>query len=202
MLYLVTDRSLSLGRSLVEIVQSAAQGGVTMVQLREKEITSREFVELGRAVHSVLQPFGIPLIINDRADIAMIIGAQGLHIGQSDILYQDARALMGAEAIIGLSVENTEQALQCVDWGLDYIAVSPVFGTPTKCDTAPELGLDGLRRIKQMARCPVVAIGGINHSNIAQVVCAGADSVAVVSAICSASDPQLATRELLSLCQI
>lgn len=202
MLYLVTDRSLSLGRSLVEIVQSAAQGGVTMVQLREKEITSREFVELGRAVHSVLQPFGIPLIINDRADIAMIIGAQGLHIGQSDILYQDARALMGAQAIIGLSVENTEQTLQCVDWGLDYIAVSPVFGTPTKCDTAPELGLDGLRRIKQMARCPVVAIGGINRSNIAQVVRSGADSVAVVSAICSAEDPRKAARELLSLCQI
>lgn len=199
MLYLVTDRSLSLGRSLIDIVDAAAQGGVQMVQLREKDITSREFVSLGRAVHKVLLQYKIPLIINDRADIAMIIGAQGLHIGQSDISYVDARQLMGNQAIIGLSVENCKQAVECRSWGVDYIAASPIFATPTKMDTAPALGLEGLRMVRQTVNCQVVAIGGINNSNIQEVMRAGADSVAVVSAICSAPDPLQATKNLIKI---
>lgn len=199
MLYLVTDRSLSLGRSLVDIVRAAAQGGVTMVQLREKEITSREFVELAQAVHEITIEYNIPLIINDRADIAQIVGAEGLHIGQSDIRYADARRLMGNDAIIGLSIENTKQAIECRDWGVNYIGASPIFSTPTKTDTAPALGLDGLRELCKIVDCPIVAIGGINKQNIKEVIHAGADSVAVVSAICSAAHPLSATKELLRL---
>lgn len=200
MLYLVTDRSLSLGRSILDIIEAAARAGAGMVQLREKDVSSREFVELARAARQVLSRYdNIPLIINDRADIALLCGAQGLHIGQSDIHYRDARQLMGGEAIIGLSVESVDQALECRDWGVDYVGASPVFGTPTKTDTAPALGLDGLRALRAVVSCPIVAIGGINMGNIRQVLAAGADSIAVVSAICSASDPYLAAREFVNV---
>lgn len=198
--YLVTDRALCLGRSLLDVVAQAAMGGdLCAVQLREKHIASREFVTLGRAMISMLKPYGIPLIINDRADIAQIIGAQGLHIGQSDILYQDARALLGPQSIIGLSIETPEQLTECRNWGLDYIGASPIFGTPTKTDTAQPLGLSGLKQLRTLTTMPIAAIGGINASNCRQVIEAGADSVAVVSAICSALDPKQAVVELNSL---
>ncbi len=200
-LYIVTDRILSLGRPLTEIVRAAVEGGATMVQLREKECDTRQFIELGRTIHALTQAAGIPLIINDRADIALAVGAEGLHIGQHDMAYADARRIMGQEAIIGLSVENEEQAQECLSFdGLDYIGASPVFSTPTKTDTAPALGLDGLRNIRHRVgpEMPVVAIGGINLSNIRDVIRAGADGAAVVSAICSAASPAGATAELLS----
>lgn len=200
-LYLVTDRSLSLGRSLLDIVSAAIQGGVTMVQLREKECDTREFIELGRAVHTLTNATGIPLIINDRADIAQVIGAEGLHIGQHDMEYADARHLLGQEAIIGLSVENGEQAHACLSLdGLDYIGASPVFSTPTKTDTAPALGLEGVRRVRNIigTDLPMVAIGGIKLSNIQDIIDSGADGVAVVSAICSAQNPTEATASLLA----
>lgn len=199
-LYLVTDRALSQGRPLAEIVRAAAAGGATMVQLREKECDTREFVELGRALHDLLKPLGIPLIVNDRADIARVIEAEGLHIGQHDMTYADARGVLGPEAIIGLSVENEEQARECLSFaGLDYIGASPVFATPTKTDTAQALGLEGLQRLRRIVgpEMPMVAIGGINRSNIQDIIRSGADGVAVVSAICSAPDPEAAARALL-----
>lgn len=198
-LYLVTDRALSLGRPLTEIVAAAVRGGVTMVQLREKECDTREFTELGRAIHALLQPLGIPLIINDRADIAQVIGAEGLHIGQHDMTYPDARRLLGSEAIIGLSVENDRQACECLSYtDLDYIGASPIYATPTKTDTAEALGLTGLQNIRQIVgeSLPIVAIGGIHADNIQPIIRAGADGVAVVSAICSAPSPETAAREL------
>lgn len=201
-LYLVTDRSLSLGRSLLEVVAGAVRSGVTMVQLREKEADTREFIELGQAIKAILHPAGIPLIINDRADIALVIGADGLHIGQQDMTYGDARRLLGPEAIIGISIENEVQARECLLFsGLDYIGASPVFATPTKRDTAPALGLAGLRTIRDIVgpQLPIVAIGGIHLTNIQDIIHAGADGVAVVSAICSAPDPAQATRELLAV---
>lgn len=197
--YLVTDRALCMGRDVLDVVASAARGGLCAVQLREKQVASRDFVTLGRAMVELLTPLGIPLIINDRADIAQIIGAQGLHIGQSDIHYRDARALLGPGAIIGLSIETSAQAIECRDWGLDYIGASPIFGTPTKTDTAEPLGLDRLRQLRSLTTTPIVAIGGLNSSNCRQVIDAGADSVAVVSAICSAPDPEAATKELNTL---
>lgn len=198
-LYLVTDRALSLGRPLTEIVAAAVRGGVTMVQLREKECDTREFIELGRTLHALLRPAGIPLIINDRADIAQVIGAEGLHIGQHDMTYPDARRLLGSEAIIGLSVENDRQAHECLQFtGLDYIGASPIYATPTKTDTAEALGLKGLQNIRQILgeSLPIVAIGGIHTDNIQPIIRAGADGVAVVSAICSAPSPEAAAREL------
>lgn len=200
-LYLVTDRGLSLGRPLLEIVSAAVLGGVTMVQLREKGCETREFVELGRAVHELLRTTDIPLIINDRADIAMVIGAEGVHIGQHDMSYDDTRRLLGPEAIIGLSIENETQARECLSLdGLDYIGASPVFSTPTKTDTAPALGFEGLQRIRHIVGpdMPMVAIGGINHSNIQDIIQTGTDGVAVVSAICSAPNPTDAAKKLLS----
>lgn len=201
MIYLVTDRALCLGRDITEVVASAVRGGASMVQLREKDLCSRDFVELGRAVLHELEPYGVPLIINDRADIAQIIHAQGLHIGQGDLSYADARELLGADAIIGLSIENIEQAHQSAHWDLDYVAASPVFATSTKTDTAPALGLEGVRTLRQIFSCHITAIGGINLANIAEVTAAGADSVALVSAICSAEDPCEITKQLLEKCQ-
>lgn len=200
-LYLVTDRSLWLGRPLPDIVSAAIQGGVTMVQLREKECDTRDFIELGRAVHDLTSRAGIQLIINDRADIAQVIGAEGLHIGQHDMSYEDARRLLGPAAIIGLSVENEKQAQECLSFsGLDYIGASPVFATPTKTDTAAALGLRGISRLRNIVGddLPMVAIGGINLSNIPDIIHAGADGVAVVSAICSAENPAEATASLLA----
>lgn len=195
-LYLVTDRPLSLGRPLEEIVEGAVAGGVTMVQLREKDAPTGEFVALAKRLKAVLAPLGIPLIINDRVDVALAADADGVHIGQSDMPYEDARRLLGAEKIIGLSVENFEDLERANALDIDYVGISPVYGTPTKSDTAEPFGLEGLRRAVAMSAHPTVAIGGMNASTIAEVMQAGADGVAVVSAICSAPSPRKAAEEL------
>ncbi|MBR5829945.1 MAG: thiamine phosphate synthase [Tidjanibacter sp.] len=195
-LYLVTDRPLSLGRPLEEIVEGAVAGGVTMVQLREKDAPTGEFVALAKRLKAVLAPLGIPLIINDRVDVALAADADGVHIGQSDMPYEDARRLLGAEKIIGLSVENFEDLERANALDVDYVGISPVYGTPTKSDTAEPFGLEGLRRAVAMSAHPTVAIGGMNASTIAEVMQAGTDGVAVVSAICSAPSPRKAAEEL------
>lgn len=195
-LYLVTDRDLSLGRSLEEVVREAVAGGVTMVQLREKDAATGEFIELGRRLKAVLKPLGIPLIINDRVDVALAVDADGVHIGQSDMSYADARRLLGPDKIIGLSVENFKDLEVANELDVDYIGISPVYGTPTKTDTAEPFGLEGVRKAVQMSVHPTVAIGGMNASTIRDVMAAGADGVAVVSAICSAPSPHTAAEEL------
>lgn len=195
-LYLVTDRDLSLGRSLEEVVREAVAGGVTMVQLREKDAATGEFIELGRRLKAVLKPLGIPLIINDRVDVALAVDADGVHIGQSDMSYADARRLLGPDKIIGLSVENFKDLEVANELDVDYIGISPIYGTPTKTDTAEPFGLEGLRKAVQMSVHPTVAIGGMNASTIRDVMAAGADGVAVVSAICSAPSPHTAAEEL------
>ncbi len=196
-LYLVTDSRLSLGRTTQYIVEQAVRGGVTMVQLREKEMASREFIDLAVSVKGILEGSGVPLIINDRVDVALASGADGVHLGQSDMRCDDARRLLGPGSIIGLSVENREQALEPDARFADYLAVSPVFGTPTKTDTAPPAGLEGLSMIASCTDKPVAAIGGINAGNISDVIRAGAAGAAVVSAIVSAGDVASAAAELL-----
>lgn len=198
-LYLVTDRSLSLGRPIEDIVEQAVQGGVSMVQLREKNISSNEFYRLASSIKEVLRPFNVPLIINDRLDIALAVDAEGLHIGQSDIPYEVARKLMGKDKIIGLSVENIEQARLANDMDVDYIGVSPVFSTPTKHDIAQPLEIQGLQTIASFSKHPIVGIGGINESNIQEVIKNGADGVALVSAIVSQESPKQAASELKQL---
>ena len=185
-LYLVTDRDLSLGRSLEEVVSEAVAGGVTIVQLREKEASTGEFIALARRLMTLLRPLGIPLVINDRVDVALAVDADGVHIGQSDMSYEDARRLMGPEKIIGLSVESFEDIQAANTLDVDYVGISPVYGTPTKTDTAEPFGLEGLKKAVAMSVHPAVAIGGMNASTIGEVIDAGADGVAVVSAICSA----------------
>ncbi|MRR16190.1 MAG: thiamine phosphate synthase [Deltaproteobacteria bacterium] len=198
-IYLVTDRGLCRGRSLFDVVLQAVQGGAISVQLREKELSTRDFVEEALAIRKMLIPYGVPLIINDRVDVALASNADGVHIGQEDMPYATARRLMGKKAIIGLSVETWEDVEMSEKLDVDYIGVSPVFATPTKTDTKEPWGLAGLRKIKAISRHPLVAIGGINAGNARAVVEAGADCLAVVSAICSADDPARATRKILDM---
>ena len=198
-LYLVTDRSLSKGRPTSEIVAGAVAGGVTCVQLREKQCGTREFVDEALALKPLLKDCNIPLIINDRLDVALAVEADGVHLGQDDMPITMARAIAGSSLIIGISAESTEDALRAEQEGADYIGISPVFATPTKTDTGPPLGLDGVRKIRELVDIPLVGIGGINELNAAEVIAAGADGIAVVSAIVSADDPAAATRTLKSL---
>ena len=195
-LYLVTDRRLSLGRSTVEVVAAAVSGGVTCVQLREKHCSTREFLEEARRVRELLVGTGVPLIINDRLDVALAVGADGVHLGQNDLAIADARRLVGNRMIIGISAESVADAIRAEAEGADYIGVSPVFTTPTKMDTAPPLGLEGLREIRRAVSLPLVAIGSIRHDNAAEVLRAGADGLAVVSAIVSAPCPRTAAAAL------
>ena len=195
-LYLVTDRSLSKGRATADVVREAVAGGVTCVQLREKACGTREFLDEARAVKAVLQGTGVPLIINDRVDVALAVGAAGVHLGQQDMPMADARRLGPPGWIIGVSAESVEDAVRAEGEGADYVGVSPVFATPTKTDHAPPLGLDGLRRIRAAVKLPLVAIGGIHAGNAREVVRAGADGLAVVSAIVAADDPRAAAEEL------
>lgn len=195
-LYLVTDRTLSCGRSNLDIVEQAIAGGVTCVQLREKNCSTRKFVEEGRALKKLLEAYQVPLIINDRVDVAMAIGADGVHLGQDDIDIADARRLVGPNVIIGISVESVSDAREAAANGADYLGLSPVYATQTKTDTAPPLGLKGVRHIRREVTLPLVAIGGIKKQNCAEVMAAGADGLAVVSAIVSAPSPAKAAQEL------
>jgi thiamine-phosphate pyrophosphorylase len=195
-LYLVTDRGLSRGRSTVDIVRAAVAGGVTCVQLREKNCGTREFVDEARAVRALLAGTGVPLIVNDRIDVALAVGADGVHLGQTDMRIADARRLTGPGMIIGISAECLEDAVRAQAEGADYIGVSPVFSTPTKTDTAPPLGLAGIAAIRAAVSLPLVGIGGIGPANAAAVIRAGCDGIAVVSAIVSAADPRKAAAEL------
>jgi len=195
-LYLVTDSNLCQGRALEAIVEQAVKGGVCIVQLREKYLSTRLFIDLAIKIKNILNHYNVPLIINDRADVALAVGADGLHIGQDDMPYDIARKLLGKKAIIGLSVENWDDVEKAQNMDIDYIGVSPIFETPTKTDTKGSWGLDGLKKIRAFSKHPLVAIGGINKSNANDIILAGADSIAVVSAICSHDDPYLAAVEL------
>ena len=197
-LYLVTDRPLALGRDIEWVVSEAVRGGVTMVQLREKDIDTREFIELGQKLVSLLRPLGIPLLINDRVDVALAVGADGVHIGQSDMPYDMARRLLGPEAIIGLSVENFDDIREANRIDVDYVGISPVYLTTTKTDTAAAFGQDGVRKATALSVHPSVGIGGMNMKSAAETVSNGADGIAVVSAIMSADSPADASKALLA----
>jgi thiamine-phosphate pyrophosphorylase len=200
-LYMVTDSTLCRGRSLTDVVAEAVRGGVTCVQLREKELGTREFVARAQALKSLLLPLQIPLVINDRIDVALACQADGVHLGQSDMPVDLARKILPPQVFIGLSVENDQDITQAIGMYVDYLGVSPVFATPTKTDTQTPWGLAGLQRARAMTALPLVAIGGINRTNAAQVRQGGADGLAIVSAICAADDPAAAAAELLALAQ-
>ena len=198
-LYLVTDSDICRGRDLASLVKSAVKGGVTIVQLREKEACTADFLELAKSLKTVLQEYNVPLIINDRLDIALAVDADGVHIGQSDMPYDVARRMLGHDKIIGLSVESMEDVAAANKLDVDYIGVSPIFSTPTKTNTKEPFGLDGTALAFKNSKHRIVAIGGINASNIKEVMNTGIEGVAVVSAILAADDVERAARELVEL---
>lgn len=195
-IYLVTDRSILQGRDLITEVKNAVRGGVTLVQLREKDCSSREFFTLASTLKGELDRLGVPLIINDRLDIALAVDAAGLHVGQNDLPIQIARRILGPNKIIGLSVNTLEEAREGVAKGADYLGVGPVYFTATKKDIDSPTGAAMLKEFCNQINIPMVAIGGINLDNIAEVKQSGIDGVAVVSAILGAENVEQAAKDL------
>lgn len=196
--YLVTEADLSAGSSTVEIVERAIEGGVDVVQLREKNRSARARYELGEELRALTDRADVPLLVNDRIDIAAAIDADGVHLGDDDLPIAVAREQLGEEAIVGRSVSTPEAARAAERAGADYLGVGDVYGTTSK-ETDPEqsnVGLDRIRAVRSATELPFVGIGGITPENAAAVVEAGADGVAVISAITGADDPEAATRRL------
>jgi thiamine-phosphate pyrophosphorylase len=200
-LYLVTDRALSAPRGVIETVRLAAAGGVTMVQLRDPHARTRPLVEEARALAALLRPLRIPFIVNDRVDVALAAGADGVHVGQSDMRAEDARALIGPDRILGLSITELADLDRSDLSVVDYLGVGPIFATGTKPDAAAPMGTEGLAAIRSRTRLPIVAIGGINAANAAATIKAGAGGISVVSAICAAPDPRAAAAALAGIVQ-
>ena len=195
-LYLVTDPDLCAGHGVVETVRDAVRGGVTIVQLRDKRAKTSSLVEIGKALRDVLASTGVPLIINDDVEAAIAIGADGIHVGQSDIKAEDVRKMVGPNMMIGLSCESVDDARAVDPEVVDYIGVSPVFATPTKTNHSGAVGLQGLQDIAAVTRIPKVPIGGIKIEHLSSLYEYGADGVAVVSAICGQPDVEGAARLL------
>ena len=198
-LYLVTDSRLAGRRGLPDVVRRAIEGGATCVQLREKSLGRAAYIAQACVLKEICQARDIPLLVNDDIEVARRSHADGIHLGQSDASVTEARDVLGPQAIIGLSIESVEQARAAAELDADYLAASPIFTTPTKTDTAEPLGLMGLRAIRQVTDKPLLAIGGINLNNAREVLAAGADGLAVVSALVAAPDPYLAARQFCSL---
>jgi thiamine-phosphate pyrophosphorylase len=199
-LYAILDPAVAGGRKLADLAKLIADSA-TLVQLRDKHGSTRAIIEEARALTAVLAPLDIPLLINDRVDVALAVEADGVHIGQDDMSPADARLLLGRTAIIGLSIKTVQQAKDASLEQLDYVAIGGVYGTISKDNTAPPIGIVGLRAIVQAIRArakefPICAIAGINESNAAEVIAAGADGVAVISALSLAPDPAAAAESL------
>jgi thiamine-phosphate pyrophosphorylase len=200
-LYAIVDPENAGGKSLAELARQVAEGGATLVQLRDKLSDTRPFIENARAVQAALKPFGVPLLINDRVDVALIIGAEGVHVGQTDMEVADARGLLGPKAIIGLSLKSHEHIAAAPIELLDYVAIGGAYATTSKETKTKPVGLDGFKaRVAAMraraAQMPIVAIAGINAGNAAGVIEAGVDGVSVISALSKPADTVAAAREL------
>lgn len=195
-LMLVTDEGMLAGRRLDDVVAAAIAGGVRSVQLREKSASTRDFVELARELALRSAAWAVPLFVNDRVDVALAAGIANVHVGQSDLSPADVRQLMGPTATIGLSITRFEELVPADLAVVDYLGVGPIHPTDTKADAAPALGLDGLAAIRRATALPIVAIGGIGFGRVRDALAAGADGVAVVSAVMAACDPEAAARRL------
>jgi thiamine-phosphate pyrophosphorylase len=195
--YLVTDRSLARGVSNKEIVRESVRAGVSVVQLREKCLSAGDFLKEGLRIKELLADHNVPLIINDRIDIALALDAEGVHLGQSDMPLENAREILGPDKIIGLSVNDLNQINLESASLVDYFAISPVFFTSTKENITQPWGIDGVRKARSTTSIPLVGIGGIGRDNAHEVVIAGLDCIAVVSAIVSEADPFSATENLI-----
>ncbi len=195
-IYLVADAEYAAGRDLLGLIGEAVRGGATIVQLRAKNLSSRDFLELGLRTADLLARMGIPLLVNDRMDIALACGAAGVHLGQEDMPVPQARRILGRDKTIGVSVNTPEEALRAEREGADYVGASPAYATTSKETGLAVLGPEGVRRIKRAVRIPVVAIGGINAGNSAALADSGADGIAVISAVLGAPDARRAAEEL------
>jgi len=203
-LYALLDPEHAGGHDLVDLARLVAQGGATLVQLRDKRSATRAMVERARAIKAVLNEFAIPFLINDRIDVALACAADGVHVGQEDMAAHDARRLLGAKAIVGLSIKTAAEAEAAPLDILDYLGVGGVFATSSKDNPAPPIGAAGLRRISDMVRrraagFPICGIAGITIDNAAQVIAAGADGVAAISALSHESDPSTAAQRMRAL---
>ncbi len=198
-LYLVIDPTMCGGRSPLDVVEAAVAGGATIVQLRDKESTTRRQIEEARRLKAWLKPRGVALLVNDRVDVALAADADGVHLGQDDMAPVDARRLLGAEAVIGLTVRAVEEARAVPTDLVDYVSIGGVFATMSKDNPNPPIGLEGVRRLAAEVELPRVAISGIGCGNAAEAVHAGVDGVAVISAICAAPDARAAAADLKAI---
>ena len=195
-LYVVTDRHEAAGRDLEEIVAAAAQGGAGAIQLREKDLSARDLYALGGRLQAALSPYGVPLLINDRLDVALALDAAGVHLAGHSLPTAVARRVLGAGKLLGVSTHSVEEARRAAEDGADFIVFGPVFTTPSKVSYGPPQGLQHLSTVVGAVRIPVIAIGGIDHTNLPQVVQAGAYGVAMIRAVLAAPDPYKATQQL------
>ena len=195
-LYLVAGTDVVGGQPLEAVVEAAVRGGVTLVQLREKAMSDGDLVDLARRVKARLAPLGVPLIVNDRVEVARAAGADGVHLGIDDVAAAHAREILGSAGIVGVSAGTEAEAALVDPAQADYAGVGSVYPTATKPDAGPAIGLEGLSALRRKIPLPVVAIGGIGAGNAAEVMATGVEGIAVVSAICGASDPEAAARDL------
>lgn len=197
-LYVITDKKASKGRGHLEVIKSAIDGGADVVQLRDKDAGVRELVQVGNEIRLLTHRRHVDFIVNDRVDIALATDADGVHLGQDDLPLSLARKIIGKEKIIGVSTHSLDEAIQAEADGADYIAVGPVFATPTKPDYKP-VGLELIRQVRMRIKIPFVVIGGIDENNIKDVVKAGATRVAVVRAVVGSDNITEATKRLKGL---
>ncbi len=197
-LYVITDKKASKNRGHLEVIKAAIDGGADVVQLRDKDASVRELVQVGNEIRLLTHRRHVDFIVNDRVDIALATDADGVHLGQDDLPLYLARKIIGKEKIIGVSTHSLDEAIQAETDGADYIAVGPIFATPTKPDYKP-VGLELIRQIKERIKIPFVAIGGIDENNIKDVVNAGATRIAVVRAVVGSDNITQAVRQLKGL---
>ena len=195
-LYIITDQRISHGKSHLEVAKAALAGGATVIQFRDKEMKDSEAIVACREIYKLTKKKGVSFIVNDRVEVAKAVDADGVHLGQEDMSFSSARKILGKEKIIGISVETVEQALKAVEGGADYLGVGPIYPTATKLDAGKVLGIARLKEIRESVNIPIVAIGGINENNLEEVLKAGVDGVAVISAVVSAPDITEACRKL------
>ena len=197
-LYLCTDRRLMTSPTIEASAESALRGGTTVIQLREKDCSSREVYELGLRVKKITDAYHAPLIINDRVDIALAVGAAGVHVGQGDLPCKVVREIVGPDMIVGVSAATLDEAVQAEEDGADYLGVGAMYATATKTDTRP-VSMEELLKIRAAVKIPIVVIGGINKQTLGNFKGTGVDGLAVVSAIVAQPDPEAAARELLRM---
>jgi thiamine-phosphate pyrophosphorylase len=197
-LYVLTDRRAARGRSLVELAAAALEGGATAIQLRDKDSEARDQVALGRELRRLTREAGALFLVNDRIDVAYAVEADGVHLGQDDLPAATARAILGPSAIVGGSAGNLDELARSLADGVDYLGVGPMYESPSKSDAGPAIGPAGLARIRVATKLPIVGIGGVTRHNLAPVLAAGADGVAIISAIVGAPDVSAAAREIRS----